>query len=155
MSFDFKAQNANNTGYPATAYTASSAGKYGGDSGTGSGQTKYRVLDYTIDLSDTAVAVDAEFAAVIPSGATIVSAEAKVTGTVAGGTGLNVGLVNPDGTSGDADALVVAASATGTTVGSYFVGAGVAVGTSVSADKQVTAGGRTSGVIEVRITYIP
>ena len=40
MSFEFKPQNANNTGYPATAYGAGDKSKFGGDSGTGSGQTK-------------------------------------------------------------------------------------------------------------------
>ena len=155
MGIEFKAENSSNTGYPATVYGAELGGKYGGDSGTGSGQTKYRVLDFTIDMSDPAAATDAEFVAVIPAGATIVSAQAKVKSTLSGGSGLNVGLVNPDGTSGDVDALIVAASATATAVGSYIVGGGVSVGTSVTVDKQVTAGTRTAGVIELRITYIP
>jgi hypothetical protein len=155
MGIEFKAENSSNTGYPATVYGAELGGKYGGDSGTGSGQTKYRVLDFTIDMTDPAAATDAEFVAIIPAGATIVSAEGKVKSTLSGGAGLDVGLVNPDGTSADPDALIDAATATGTAVGSYFVGNGAAIGTSVTADKQVTAATRTAGVVEVRITYIP
>lgn len=151
-SFEFKPQNANNTGYPATAYGAGDKAKYGGDSGTGSGQVKYKVLDFVIDQTDPAVATDADFIASIPAGATIVSCEVKVAEALSGGTGLDVGLVNPDGTSADPDALVAAASETA--VGSYIVGSGAAIGTSVTEEKQLTSSNRTAGVIEVRLVYI-
>lgn len=154
MAIERKDQNANNTGYPVTVYgTAVDGGKYGGAAGTGSGQVYEKVYEWVVDASDHAGAMDSDFTSTIPAGSTIISADVQVLETLSGGTQLDVGLVQPDGTGADNDALI--AAFTETAPGEYAEGAGVAVDNPVAADSQLITSGRTAGIFRVRVKFLP
>lgn len=153
MALDRKDQDANNNGYPATSYGVPvDTGKYGGAAGTGSGQKE--VFDYVwdIDLTDLPTTGEGDLISTLPANSTITSSSIVVSETLSGGTTLDVGLSQPDGTVIDANGLI--AGFTNTAVGAYAEDTGAVVGTTVSVDSQLTVTtDRTAGKIRVIVTY--
>lgn len=159
MGIDRKEQNANNTGYPDTAYNVvavEALGYKGSSTGTGDSQNYVASVEYVYDFADLPSSFTSETDAgltTIPANSVIQSAEVQVLETVSGGTNFDIGMSQPDGTVIDADGLV--AASTITAVGDYEAGAGALVGDNLANDAQVTVGGtRTAGKIKVLIKYL-
>ncbi len=158
MSIERKDQTANNLGFPDTAYGVVKVGELahkGGATGTGSGQTGEYKVEYEFDLADLPASFTSEEDAgltTLPANAVIRQVDVQVLEAVSGGTNMNIGLSQPDGTVIDADGLVAAYA--GTAVGAYHKGTGALVGTSLANPGQVTVGGtRTAGKVRVAIEY--
>ena len=159
MSIERKDQNANNTGYPDTAYNvvASEAlGYKGSTAGTVSGGVYENTVEYVIDFADQPSSYTSESDAgltTIPAGSVLQTATVQVLETISGGVNFSVGVSQPDGTVTDADGLV--AASTVTAVNDFVEGAGALLGADLANDAQVTIGGdRTAGKIKVLVTYL-
>ena len=159
MAIERKDQTANNLGYPDTAYgvvKAEALGYKGSAMGTGSGQLDEYKAEYVYDLADLPSSFTSESDAgltTLPASAVPVKVELQVLETLSGGTTLDVGLSQPDGTEIDANGLV--AGYTGTAVGDYAEGAGAVIGTDIANEGQVTlTTDRTAGKIKVTVKYL-
>ena len=98
-------------------------------------------------------------ASVIPAGATVLSAKTAVTTAFAGGTAITLGTIGTDGTGADADAVITATegAVANLTEGAVVEGAGTLIGTTTSADVNLTyatTGSFTAGEATVIVEYI-
>lgn len=159
MSIERKDATANNLGYPDTAYgviPVEALGYKGSGVGTGSGQKGVHKVEYVYDIADLPTSFTSESDAGLTTlgvNSVPVKVEVQVLETVSGGTDIDVGVSEPDGTVTDADGLV--AAFVGTAAGAYGVGAGALVGKSLAAEGQVTVGtDHTAGKIKVSIEYV-
>jgi len=116
-------------------------------------------VNYTTDRGNTGTATGFYTGDVsIPAYANIVSAELVVGETFLGGTTLDVGLFELDGSAIDADGLIAAAAVADLTIGERIVGAGAVIGETVGSEQAyigLTATGTfTAGKGRLIIKYI-
>lgn len=159
MSIERKDQNANNTGYPDTAYgvvKAEALGYKGSAMGTGSGQLDEYKAEYVYDLADLPASFTSESDAGLTTlevGTVPVKAEIQVLEALTGGTVVNIGVSQPDGTVVDADGLIAAFA--GTAVGEYAADTGALIGTDLTVEGQVVPNtDHTAGKIKVTVKYV-
>lgn len=159
MSIERKDATSNNLGFPDTAYgviDSEALGYKGSSVGTGSGQKGVHKVEYVYDLADLPSSFTSESDAGLTTlGVNTVptKTEVQVLETVSGGTVIDVGVSEPDGTVTDANGLV--ADYAGTAVGAYGVGAGALIGAPLAAEGQVVVSSdHTAGKIRVSVTYI-
>jgi hypothetical protein len=140
--------------------TAGRAGEY---LMTGPQQMTELVIDPMTALTTTAVVQD--YNLVIPKNARIEKVEVITTTGATGGTSLSIGTIDTDYTSNAADGGLVNAAllATHDAAGETTVltlgatGAGTLIGTTLTANKAITAkcaGTYTAGAVRVRIYYV-
>lgn len=154
MGLERKAQDSNNNGYPTQVYGV--VGQYeksakGGMVAGSVAKNTYQI-EATYDLADLPATLTgpADSVATIPANAYIESCAVKVLSTISGGTSLNVGLSQPDGTVIDAAGLVSGSTATS----GHITGGGADIDTATATEAQLTVGGtRTAGVIQVTVSY--
>ena len=95
----------------------------------------------------------------IPAGSQIVSSKLKVGTAWAGGTSIDIGLAQEDGTVIDADGLDAAIATASLTAGAIIEGDGALVGASVGANDAVVTVGATgsfaAGTATLIVEYIP
>jgi len=159
MSIERKDQTSNNLGYPDTAYgvvAAEALGYKGSAMGTGSGQLDEYKVEYVYDLADLPASFTSESDAGLTTleiGTVPTEVGIQVLETLTGGTVVNIGVSEPDGTVVDADGLVAAFA--GTVVGDYAAGAGALVGVDLAVAGQVIPNtDHTAGKIKVTVKYI-
>lgn len=152
MSVERK-EAANNNGYPTTVYGTTKVNDlaHKGASVSDSGSGQEYIAEYVIDVTELPGQSETDPSLfTFPADAVPTRVDLKVVETLAGGTTLDVGLAEPDGTAVDADGLV--AAFTGTT--GYVKGAGALIDTEVGVASQLdVTTDRTSGTILVRVYY--
>lgn len=154
MAFERK-EAANNNGYPTTLYgvAGDNALANKGASVADDGSKQEYVLEYVVDVTDLPAQSEVDPSVqTIPAGSVVKRVDLFVKETLSGGTDIDVGLNQPDGTVIDADGLV--AAFTGTAVGAYAKGAGALIDTALAADAQLdVTTDRTAGAFTLRVYY--
>lgn len=110
----------------------------------GATQKLYVDVDLVADLGTSIAATDdfIVYGPVIPNGAVILSGSTKVTEAAAGGTDIDIGLYDKDGTVVDADGIDAAIATASLTLGAEVAADGADINTAVA-----TTGGVKLGVI--------
>src|SRR5690554_1677910 len=146
---------ANNNGYPTTVYGATVVNDMAkkGASVADDGSKQGYVAEYIIDVTDLPSQSESDPSILtFPAGSVVSRVDLFVVEALSGGTDLDVGLAEPDGTAIDADGLV--AAFTGTAAGAYAKGAGALIDTALTDAGQLdVTTDHTAGKFLVRVYY--
>lgn len=146
---------ANNNGYPTTVYGTTKVNDLAkkGAAVADSGSKQEYVAEWVFDVTDLPAQSESDPSVyAFPVGAVPTRADLKVVEALSGGTSVDVGLAQPDGTAIDADGLVAAFA--GTAAGTYAKGAGALLDTVLSAKGQLdVTTDHTAGKVLVRVYY--
>jgi hypothetical protein len=146
---------ANNNGYPTTVYGTTSVNdlRFKGADVSDSGSGQEYIAEYVFDVTELPSQSETDPSVyTFDSDSVPTRVDLSVVETLSGGTSVDVGLAEPDGTAIDADGLVAAFA--GTAAGTYAKGAGALIDTVIGADGQLdVTTDHTAGKLLVRVYY--